>query len=104
MHSSKVGIFDMAGRTADRAGNALHVAHSTDPFVADMLNRLATAYNADIANTADIDNPSTDRSRDMVVRPGRERLSQARRKKQGPRKSLSSGCSPAKNYDFLVKQ
>jgi hypothetical protein len=96
MHSSKVGIFDMAGRTADRAGNALHVDHSTDRFVANMINSLATAYNADIANTADIEGPSTDRSRDMVVRPGRERLSQARRKELGPRKTLSSDCPPAK--------
>jgi hypothetical protein len=77
MHNSRVGILDTAGRTADRAGNALHVDHSTDRFVADMLNSLATAYIADIANTADIENPSTDRSRDIPVPGGRERPREA---------------------------
>ena len=48
---------------ADKAGNGLHGAHSTDQFVADNLNTLATANTADIANTADTEHPSMDCSR-----------------------------------------
>jgi len=78
MRNSKVGIFDMAGRAADRADNALRAAHSTDRFVADILNTLATANSADIAETADTEHPSLDHSTGhMAVPEGRGRLKQA---------------------------
>ena len=73
-----MGIFDTAGMAADRAGNALHGAHSTGQFVADILNIPATANSADIANTADTEHPSMDCGRGHIPVPeGRGRLRQA---------------------------
>ena len=53
-------MFDTAGMASDRAGNAIHGDHSTDQFVANSLNTVATANSADIAHTADIEHPSMD--------------------------------------------
>ena len=53
-------MFDTAGMASDRAGNAIRGDHSTDQFVANSLNTVATANSADIAHTADIEHPSMD--------------------------------------------
>jgi hypothetical protein len=53
----------MAGMAAGTAGNALHGAHSTDQFVANTLNTVATANSSDVAGTVDIEHPSMDCSR-----------------------------------------
>ena len=88
----------MAGMAANKAGNALHGAHSTDQFVADTLDSLATANSVDIANTADTEHPSMDCSRGHVPAPeGRGRLRQANQKVQLPRKTLSSDCPPLRD-------
>ena len=85
----------MAGMDADRADNVLHVAHSTDQFVADNLNTLATANSTDIANTAGTEHPSMDHSTGhMPVPEGHGRLGQADQKVQLPSKTLSSDCPP----------
>jgi hypothetical protein len=63
----------MADRAADRAGSALHAAHSKDRSGADTLNSFATANSADIADTADTEHPSMDHSRDMPVPEDRGR-------------------------------
>ena len=57
MKSSKVGIFDTAGRAADIADSASHGDRSTDRIVANTVNTAATA------NIADIEDPHTDHSR-----------------------------------------
>ena len=88
----------MAGMAANKAGNALNGAHSTDQFVADILDTLATANSADIANTADTEHPSMDCSRGhMAVPEGRGRLRQANPKVQLPTKTLSSDCPPLRD-------
>jgi hypothetical protein len=56
-------MFDTAGMASDIAGNAIRGDHSTDQFVANSLNTVATVNSADIANTADIEHPSMDCSR-----------------------------------------
>jgi len=93
MRSSTVGMFDMTDMAVDRADNALHGAHSTDQFVADTLNTLATANSVDIANTAGTEHPRMDRSRGHIPVPeGRARLRQANPKVRPPRKTPSSDC------------
>ena len=92
-----MGIFDMAGRVADTAGNALHGDRSRDHVVASTANSLATANTVDIANTAGTEHPSMDRSRSkghMPVPEGQGRLGQADQKLQSPSKTLSSDCPP----------
>jgi hypothetical protein len=51
VRSSRVGIFDMAGRAAGIAGNALYAGRNTDRFVAGTLNTVATADSFGTANT-----------------------------------------------------
>jgi len=57
MKSSKVGIFDTAGRAADIADSASHGDRSTDRIVANTVNTAATA------NIADTEHPNTEHSR-----------------------------------------
>src|SRR5262245_3837596 len=89
--SSKARISNRGHRAANRAGNASGVARSTDRFVADSLNRLATANTVDIANTAGIGHPSMDhRMGYMAVPGGRECLRRANQEVRLPTKMLSS--------------
>jgi hypothetical protein len=86
MRNSKAGRFDMLGMAADKAGSAGHGDHSTDQFVANNLNTVATANSADIANTAGTEHPRTDRSMRHIPGPeDREPIKQADRKLQSPR-------------------
>ena len=57
MKSSRVGIFDTAGRAADIADSASHGDRSTDRIVANTVNTAATA------NIADTEDPHTDHRR-----------------------------------------
>jgi hypothetical protein len=64
----------MAG---DTVGSASHGARSTDRIAA---NTVATADNADIANTADTERPNRDRNRNhMSVPEGRGQPIRAKR-------------------------
>ena len=63
MKSSRVGIFDTAGRAADIADSASHGDRSTDRIVANTVNTAATA------NIADIEHPNTDHSRIHMAAP-----------------------------------
>lgn len=56
--SSRVGIFDMAGKAAEIARNAVHAGRSTDRFAAGNLNTVATADSFDTANTGTEDHPN----------------------------------------------
>jgi len=88
-------MFDMVGMAADKAGNALRGARSTDRFVANTLNTAATANSADIANTADTEHPRMDRSTGHTPVPeGPGWLREAHSKAQPPRKMLSSDRPP----------
>lgn len=76
----------MPGMAADRAGSAGHGDHSTDQFVVNNLNTVATANSADIANTVGTEHPRMDRSTGHIPAPeGREPTKQADQKLQSPR-------------------
>ena len=88
--SSKVGIFDRAGRAAGKADNAERAGRSTDRFAADILNNFATANNTGIANTAGIEHPSMGQGKGYIVLEGRGYLKRANQKVPLPTNIFSS--------------
>jgi len=98
-------MFDMPGMAANRAGNAWHADHSTDQFVANNLNTVATADSADIANTADTEHPRMEGSTGhMLVREGRGRVRQPEQKLQSPGKTPSSDRPPPKELEYRCRE
>jgi hypothetical protein len=77
MCSSRVHIFDTAGRAADITDNALHAGHSRDRLAVNIPNTVATADNVGAANIADSEHSGMDRSKDHI--PGLEGRGRLRR-------------------------
>lgn len=73
MCSSRVHIFDTAGRAVDITDNALHADHSRDRLAVNIPNTVATAGNVGTANIADSEHPGMDRSNHIPGLEGRGR-------------------------------